>query len=130
MTEHEEQFNRLAQGLLTWDQGLAWFELLDPDTRREVLLVAERCTVQAHPLPSEVSGAIEMSGLKPTLTPCVILRKADPPERGLWKIARLTGTEQKQAFKLLVALFSIADRRRRETECRDGCSHEWQNLRK
>ncbi|WP_251069735.1 DUF5958 family protein [Streptomyces sp. ISL-96] len=33
-----------------------------------------------------------------------------------------------KSFRLLVALFSIANARRRALHCVGGCSHEWHNL--
>ncbi|MGC4998814.1 DUF5958 family protein [Streptomyces sp. DT195] len=36
--------------------------------------------------------------------------------------------ERRKAFKLLVAALSIADARRRERFCVDGCGHWWHSL--
>ncbi|MFE2517586.1 DUF5958 family protein, partial [Streptomyces mirabilis] len=36
--------------------------------------------------------------------------------------------ELTKSFRLLVALFSIADTRRRTLYCVGGCGHEWHNL--
>ena len=33
--------------------------------------------------------------------------------------------ERDKAFRLFLALFSLADERRRKTECASGCSHWW-----
>jgi len=33
-----------------------------------------------------------------------------------------------KAFRLLVALLGVADKRRRERFCADGCTHAWHRL--
>ncbi len=128
MDEYELQINRMAQGLISWTRGVSWFEALDSEGRSAALHAAYVCCEQAQPLPEEVNPAIEMAALKPTHTPCVMLSSANPPEHALWDISRLIPSEQMKAFKLLVALFSLADKRRRETICADGCSHEWHQI--
>ncbi|MET9412450.1 DUF5958 family protein [Streptomyces sp. NPDC002935] len=40
----------------------------------------------------------------------------------------LPAYELTKSFRLLVALFSIADTRRRTLHCAGGCGHEWHNL--
>jgi hypothetical protein len=40
----------------------------------------------------------------------------------------LPSYDRARAFLLLVALFAIADTRRRERYCAGGCSHEWHQL--
>ncbi|WP_330239215.1 DUF5958 family protein [Streptomyces sp. NBC_00525] len=47
----------------------------------------------------------------------------------LGKIAGLTPLdERRKAFRLLIAVLSIADARRRERFCFGGCSHWWHRL--
>ncbi|WP_327189671.1 DUF5958 family protein [Streptomyces xinghaiensis] len=40
----------------------------------------------------------------------------------------LPAYELTKSFRLLIALFSIADTRRRTLYCAGGCSHAWHNL--
>lgn len=125
LTTHELQINRLAQGLMAWNAGIAWFEELDDGEKYDVLHTLCLCCDQSHPLLDEVAPAIEYAGLKPTFTPCVMLARANPPEKALWPILGLPSDERLKSFKLILALFAIADRRRRETVCCGQCSHEW-----
>ncbi|WP_435884086.1 DUF5958 family protein [Streptomyces mirabilis] len=62
---------------------------------------------------------IARCGLRPTYTPTVMLTR--------WRLnmADLPSYDRARAFRLLVALFAIADTRRRERYCVGGCSHEW-----
>ncbi|WP_435810147.1 DUF5958 family protein [Streptomyces mirabilis] len=66
--------------------------------------------------------ATARSGLRPTYTPTVM------PTRCRLNMAELPSYDRARAFRLLVALFAIADTRRRERYCVGGCSHEWHQL--
>lgn len=45
-----------------------------------------------------------------------------------WGVLNLPQDERIKAFRLLVALLSVADERRRARFCADGCSHTWHHL--
>ncbi|MFF8028848.1 DUF5958 family protein [Streptomyces sp. NPDC007896] len=66
--------------------------------------------------------AIARSGLRPTYTPTVMLPR--------WRLnmADLPSYDRARAFRLLVALFAIADTLRRERYGFGGCGHEWHQL--
>jgi hypothetical protein len=128
LTETEIRLNRLAQGYSLLVDGVAWFGLLGRDDQREVLRVLGQLCVQVHPRAPEVDLAIEQAQLKPSFTPCVLLRGAARPERAIVQILSLPPVEWTKSFALLASLFSVADTRRRKTTCKDGCTHEWHNL--
>jgi hypothetical protein len=129
MNSFELEINKAAQGLLNRENILEWFRSLPSLEKKKVLKSLEMCTNQSHPLKSEVDQAIYDSGLKATFTPCVLLKKAEVPEKITYKISSLPENEQEKAFRLLLSLFTIADKRRRETQCSNGCSHEWHKIR-
>lgn len=128
MHAHQLQLNRIAQGVLSEAAGNSWFEELSSVEQTEVLQDLAYVCHQAHPKPSEVPEAITRSGLKPTFTPCVMLKSVAIPEHAISRIISLPAEEHAKAFRLLLALFAIADTRRRETQCKGGCTHEWHNL--
>lgn len=128
MNEIELTINQIAQEFLSIKTGLSWFDRhTEINNGEAVLLKISNFIQQAHPRPNEIDEAIETSELNPTLTPCVIL-KSKPLNEALNKIVHLPKNEQLKSFKLLIKLFSIADKRRRDTECKDGCQHEWHNI--
>ena len=129
MNSFELEINKAAQGFISREKLREWFRSLTPVEKKQALQSLSMCTMQSHPLKSEVDQAITDSGLKATYTPCVLLKTADVPEKIIYKIISLPKNEQEKAFILLLSLFSIADRRRRETQCSGGCSHEWHNIR-
>jgi hypothetical protein len=128
MTPHELHLNRLAQGLASFESGRQWFEALLPTEQQQALQTLAMITGQAHPLPSELESAISLAELKPTFTPCILARQESAPERAFARILALPNSEWSKSFRLLLALFSIADSRRRSTQCVNGCSHEWHHL--
>ena len=128
MKQSELQLNRIAQGLVSEANGLQWFTAHAEPERAAILKDLANITQQAHPRPEEVPAAIARSALKSTFTPCVMLQTAARPTLALARIASLPEAEHVKAFRLLMALFSIADTRRRDTHCKNGCTHDWHNL--
>lgn len=122
------KLNQIAQGLIPWDAGVEWFETSTAAEKSVILGDLGFMVHQSHPLVAEVQPAIEKSGLKSTFTPCVLALKSDPPERAIHRIVTLPESERLKSFEFLLALFSIADRRRRSTVCKSGCTHEWHKL--
>lgn len=120
--------NRVAQDRLPFAEAVRWFESL-PETEQQKWLrtVALMCH-QAHPHSEEIDPAISLAGLKPTFTPCVMIRAAVRPEHALDRMADLPAEERQKAFRLMFALYCVADTRRRQTQCKNGCSHEWHNF--
>jgi hypothetical protein len=122
MFDREVLLNQIAQDIIPFEKGLAWFKTLSSDEKREVIRSLCRMSIQeAHYLDSEIDLAIAISGLKPTHTPCVLLKKG---KEYLRKTIELPEKEQIQSFCLLIALYSIADKRRRE-KCGENCHHWW-----
>jgi hypothetical protein len=116
--------NQVAQGVLTAGDGATWFQALQADCQREVLRWLANMATQAGARTEDAEPAIRTAGLKPTLTPCVLLTKEYLPVQ-LAKIVNLPAGESLKSFRLLMALFQIADARRRAIRCAGGCSHWW-----
>ncbi|WP_328708044.1 DUF5958 family protein [Streptomyces mesophilus] len=114
--------NELAQGLRPVAEGVAWFEGLAEDDRRKALHALVLFCRQARACEEDVPESIARSGIRPTHTPAVMLTK--------WRFGMeaLPAYELTKSFRLLVALFSIADTRRRTLYCAGGCGHAWHNL--
>ncbi|MGV9353830.1 DUF5958 family protein [Streptomyces misionensis] len=119
---HEVIVNELAQGLRPTAEGVEWFEGLPEDDRRRVLHSLVLFCDQARARQDDVPESITRSGIRPTHTPAVMLTK--------WRFGMesLPAHELTRSFRLLVALFTLADTRRRASYCAGGCTHEWHNL--
>lgn len=121
---HERQviLNELAQGIRPVSEGVAWFAGLAEEQQRLVLVELAQFCIQARAVETDVEKAIERSGIRQTHAPAVLLSR--------WRLhmPELPSYDRARAFPLLVALFAVADTRRRERYCADGCSHEWHNL--
>lgn len=127
MNEIELQLNRIAQGTISIENGASWFEYSNQDDRRKIMQCLDLFIQQSHPTNKEIEAGISLSGLKETFAPCVIVRNR-PFYEARQKILQLQNIDKERAFQLFVSIFKVADTRRRETECKNGCSHEWHNL--
>ncbi|MGW9032262.1 DUF5958 family protein [Streptomyces sp. NPDC055722] len=95
---------------------------LEEGQQRLVLPELVQFCLQARAIEADVEEAIERSGIRRTYTPAVMLSR--------WRLnmSALPPFDRARAFPLLLALFAVADTRRRERHCADGCTHEWHNL--
>jgi hypothetical protein len=120
--------NQLAQGLRPVPEGIDWFDGLDERGQSEVLLFLSHHCVQARAVNEDAPESIRRAGLRPTHTPAVLISRGRIDHQ-LGKIAALTPRdERRKAFRLLIAVLSIADARRRERYCSGGCGHWWHGL--
>ncbi|MCG8968827.1 MULTISPECIES: DUF5958 family protein [Streptomyces] len=128
MRDCDVLLNELAQGLRPMSEGIAWFDGLDQEEQSEVLLFLCHHCVQARAAAEDVPESIRRAGLRPTHTPAVLISRGRIDQQ-LGKIAGLAPLdERRKAFRLLVAVLAIADARRRERFCSDGCGHWWHHL--
>ncbi|MCX4452511.1 DUF5958 family protein [Streptomyces sp. NBC_01340] len=128
MNERDVLLNELAQGLRPMSEGIEWFDGLGQEEQSEVLLFLRHHCVQARAVAEDAPESIRRAGLRPTHTPAVLISRGRIDEQ-LGKIAGLAPlNERRKAFRLLIAVLTIADARRRERFCSGGCSHWWHRL--
>ncbi len=114
--------NQLGQGIKPLTEGEVWFAGLTTEVQREVLRRLVFFILQAGGTSEDVEGAVKSTGLKRTFTPCQVLLKASQEEPhgnrrlsdALSRVVNLPAGEGHKSFKLLVALFTIADQRKRK----------------
>lgn len=129
MNEREISINKIAQGIISLEQGMEWFQSSDEKTRTEIMKTLDLCIYQSHPNKEDIEKGIVASGLKTTYSPCVLIR-VKPFNEVRRKVLRMSGIDQTRSFKLFVNVFSVADERRRKEQCESGCTHDWHNLQK
>ncbi|MEF9902054.1 DUF5958 family protein [Streptomyces hirsutus] len=128
MTGRDVMLNKLAQGLRPMAQGIEWFDGLSSEEQSETLRFLRHHCVQARAVIEDGPESIRRAGLRPTHTPAVLITRGRI-DRQLGKIASLAPLdERRKAFRLLIAVLAIADERRRERLCSDGCGHWWHRL--
>lgn len=128
MTERDVMLNELAQGLRPMSQGIEWFDALGPEEQSETLRFLSHHCVQARAAAEDGPESVRRAGLRPTHTPAVLITRG-PVDQQLSKIAGLAPLdERRKAFRLLIAVLAIADGRRRERFCSNGCAHWWHRL--
>jgi Family of unknown function (DUF5958) len=116
--------NQLAQGLIDLSEGERWFRTLGEGEKRAVLQDLNFMIANSSPHAEDVAEAIRGSGLKPTYTPCVLLKTGDLRLQ-LAKLANLPENELAKAFRLLLTLFGVSDGRRRREKPIDTENHWW-----
>ncbi|WP_371619902.1 DUF5958 family protein [Streptomyces sp. NBC_00454] len=127
MDERTVMLNMLAQGLRPMERGVEWFEALPAENQFEVLRDLCGHCMQARAMEQDGPESVRRSGLRPTYTPAVLIMRGQLNVQ-LAKIINLPQGERVKAFRLLVALLGVADERRRERFCADGCGHAWHQL--
>ncbi|WP_301174759.1 DUF5958 family protein [Actinomadura geliboluensis] len=128
MNERAVILNELAQGMAPIAQGVEWFEGLNDTEQFDALRDLAAFCLQASATVEDGPESIRRAGIRPTHTPAVLITRGRI--RGqLAKIINLRQDERVKSFRLLVALLGVADERRRERFCIEGCSHAWHHLR-
>jgi hypothetical protein len=123
----EWKINFFSQNLSLREEAIYWFMGFSVDKRAKILNSLGSFIIQAHPSVSDIEHAIKVSGLKENYTPCVLIKK-QTLNLQLSKIIHLPESEQRRSFVLLLTLLHFADKRRKDTFCKDGCTHWWHNL--
>lgn len=119
MTLKEEiTVNKYGQGLIDINEILDSFSIFRLDEKRKYLTNLADLIIQSKAIEDDIEHAIVASGLKSTLTPCILLKKG--PYRYIYeKIISLPEPELRKALVLLLSLFKIAYNRRFEIERND-----------
>ncbi len=116
--------NGAAQGAIPLGDAERWFRALPDADQRIVIRWLGTLVAQAGGVAADVAMAAERAGVKPTATPCVLATRFDVG-RAVGTMASLPSGELVRAFRLLICWLGVADSRRRDTRCADGCSHWW-----
>ncbi|MDQ0639307.1 hypothetical protein QF042_002872 [Pedobacter sp. W3I1] len=107
--------NKYGQDLDVLDQIQDVFDNLDQVKQEEMLNGITYLILQSKPIYEDVEVAINSSGLKPSLTPCILLKKG-VLNANLQKIIKLPKREYNSVLKLFLNLFKIAYKRRFDIE--------------
>ncbi|WP_326759920.1 DUF5958 family protein [Streptomyces phaeochromogenes] len=120
--------NELAQELRPMSQGIEWFESLSAEEQSNTLRLLSHFCIQARATTEDGPESIRRSGLRATHTPAVLIARGRIDQQ-LGKIVSLTPHDERlKSFRLLIVVLAVADGRRRERFCSDGCGHEWHQL--
>jgi hypothetical protein len=123
----EQTINEVTQGLRSMEEAVSWFSSLEQVEQKEVLHEVVRYSIQAHVTDEDGRVGLSQSGVKPTMTPAVLIVR-EPILEQMGEMIDLPSNEYVKSFRVLLSTFAVADTRRRETECRGACSHDWHNL--
>lgn len=109
--EYQILINKYGQGLINSEPLSLIFKGLEVVSKRSFLNYMLFLIQQSKPTVSDTEPAILGSGLKPTYTPCVLLKKG-VATHNLEKLINLPENELNKVFLLLLSLFKVAYQRR------------------
>lgn len=114
--EEEILLNKYGQGLISPLILIDEFNEKDLPSKRNYLEdIIYYFILQSKAVESDISTAIEMSGLKHTYTPCIMIRKG-LDSHNLELIAKLPNNEISKVFILFISIFKVAYQRKFLTE--------------
>ncbi|AZA93478.1 Uncharacterised protein [Chryseobacterium nakagawai] len=103
--------NKYGQDLVNIDPFKILFSNFNIENKRDYLEGIISLIMQSKLQNEDVESAIKTSGLKPTFTPCVLLKKG-VANHNLIKLINLPETELEKTLVLLMNLFKIGYKRR------------------
>ncbi|MGA6121688.1 DUF5958 family protein [Sphingobacterium anhuiense] len=132
MEEFHTLINQIAQDKIEFNQGSTLI-LNHTNFEFELVFTLLRDYI-FNSIPEKVNyttdtyiQAIANIPLKPTFTPVVIL-KSFPTKIAFNKLEILRKDEQQKTIIALLWIFKQTDTQRRNTECKNGCGHDWHNM--
>jgi transcription initiation factor IIE alpha subunit len=108
--------NKYGQGVITIDPLVNLFNNLGIENKKNYLEEILHLILQSKPNNDDIEPAIEQSKLRPTYTPCILLKRGGVANHNLKKLVNLPNNEQEKVLILLMSLFRIAYLRRFNNE--------------
>ena len=131
LTKTEEIINKIAQDKIDFHLGVHVL-LEDNYNFKELSCTLHNYIINSIPNKTDYNSeayqrAVNSIPLKPTYTPIVILKNFST-KIAFNKLASLPENENRKVITSLLWIFKITDTERRNTECKNGCSHFWHEL--
>lgn len=132
MAEIEIIINKIAKDKIVFKDGVRQI-LQNPEFDfNKVFQTLETYIFNAIPSKSDYESeayrkAIQTIPIKPTSTPIIILNQ-NSTKIALRKLKDLQKEEREKVTTSLLWIFKLIDSDRRNTDCKNGCSHFWHNL--
>ncbi|WP_337965718.1 DUF5958 family protein [uncultured Flavobacterium sp.] len=125
----EKQINLIAQNRIEFNEGVALIlNNSDFDFKKTfntlIFFIFNSIPEKATYSTPSYQKAISSTPLKQTFTPIVLLTKF-PTKIAFQKLRELPENEYEKIIISLLWIFKITDTERRETECKNGCGHDW-----
>jgi hypothetical protein len=120
--EEQVAVNQFGQGVRSRESLLLYFSKMSEVRKRDYLTYLSDLIWQSKPVEGDIEQAIIDSLLKPTYTPCVVLR-THRLKIGLNQLVKLPVDELEKVYRLMLSLFKEAYQRRFQKE--GGHSGKW-----
>jgi hypothetical protein len=113
--EQEILVNQYGQDIIHIDTLVLLFTGMHKNFQKAFFVDLINLIQQSKPVDEDIELAIVESNLRPTYTPCIMLKKG-VANHNLQKLINLPDNELQKVFILLLSLFKIAYRRRFKEE--------------
>ncbi|WP_432221899.1 DUF5958 family protein [Flavobacterium sp. TMP13] len=132
MNKIERIINEIAQNKIEFDKGCITL-LNDKDFNFETIFnylqdyIFNSIPEKTNYNTETYQNAIKTIPLKSTFTPIVILKSFET-KIAFNKLENIIENERQKTIIALLWILKQTDTERRNTECRNGCGHEWHNI--
>ena len=113
--EQEILINQYGQGIAHIDSLVSSFSSIDENLQKAFFIDLLDLIQQSQTIDEDIELAIQESKLRPSFTPCVMLKKG-VATHNLKQLISLPKNELQKTFILLLSLFKIAYQRRYQKE--------------
>lgn len=121
-------FNKIAQSEEPVQKAIDYYDASNSLKRIEITNRLLFFLRQASPSKESINEGIIRSNIKRTYTPVVIFQK-NTLNNAIRKIKSLSSEKDlRVSFIIMLHIFKVADTERRNTFCKNGCTHYWHNL--
>lgn len=128
MNNEDLLFNRIAQDKESVEKAIYYYDKASDQKKNELIKKILFLLMQAHPSKESIEEGIIKSSIKKTYNPIVIFQK-NTLNNAIRKIKSLNSEKELRiSFIIMLYIFKVADTERRNTFCKDGCTHYWHNL--
>ncbi len=127
LSEEAIIINKIAQNKMSIDKGIKWFERGNIDFQKSIVFITKFYLEQSNPNQILINESIQFIPLNQKCKPVSIFKTMTFKNATL-AVNDLPDQELKNSFITLITLFKHTDTHRRNTLCKQGCDHEWHNL--
>lgn len=126
LTIHEEIFiNQYAQHIHSLETMDQWFNSKDIFYKKKIVHGLLLMVIQAHPTYEEIFDASVELKVERSPVAVKLMNKNKPYSKFGYELLNLPEADMLNCFNLLLEILSIADNRRRQICCINGCTHWW-----
>lgn len=123
--EEEILINQFSQGLVTIEEMNKWFATYDLLNKKDIIHNLLNLVIQSHPTYDEIESSAILLNKITSSSAVKLLNRNKPFNRFGYEICDLPEKELQTGFDILLFTLAKADKRRKEQEDSNSCTHWW-----